>query len=90
VYERITTALVAGAYEFKIAIGEAWDENYGEGGASGGANLPFVLTTDFEPVRFRFVGATNVPSVRVPEAGGAAAGLVASAALAALRRSRRR
>jgi len=90
VYERTTTALPAGVYEFKIAIGEAWDENYGDGGTPNGANVPFVVPTDFALVRFRFIGATNVPSVLVPEAGGAAAALVASTALAAMRRSRRR
>ena len=37
IYSFATTALPAGSYETKVAINEAWDENYGEGGAPNGA-----------------------------------------------------
>ncbi len=33
----------AGSYEFKVVINHSWDENYGAGGASNGANIPLVL-----------------------------------------------
>ncbi|HEX2704134.1 MAG TPA: hypothetical protein VHM65_00095 [Candidatus Lustribacter sp.] len=33
----------AGSYELKLVINHAWDENYGAGGAMGGANIPVVL-----------------------------------------------
>ena len=41
-----TVTLPAGTYEFKAAINGSWDENYGAGGAPGGANV--VLTLDSE------------------------------------------
>ena len=34
-----TTAIPAGTYEAKVAIDEAWDENYGAGGARNGSNI---------------------------------------------------
>jgi hypothetical protein len=33
----------AGTYEFKVALNGSWDENYGEDGAPGGANIPLHL-----------------------------------------------
>src|SRR3954447_14757803 len=43
VYTFETTALPAGTYEGKVAINESWDENYGQGGVAGGANIPFTV-----------------------------------------------
>jgi hypothetical protein len=60
-----TTALPAGGYEAKAAINESWDENYGAGGAAGGANIPFTVHSDNEPVTFSFVSATNVLTITV-------------------------
>ena len=31
-----------GAYEYKVALNDSWDENYGAGGAPGGANIPLT------------------------------------------------
>ena len=42
-YSFSTTAIPAGNYEFKVAINESWDENYGAGGVPGGANIPFTV-----------------------------------------------
>ena len=36
-----TDALPSGTYEVKVAVGGSWDENYGVGGAPGGANYTF-------------------------------------------------
>ncbi len=33
IYTFSTTAIPAGSYEFKAALNESWDENYGAGGA---------------------------------------------------------
>ncbi|MGN6244676.1 MAG: pullulanase-type alpha-1,6-glucosidase [Motilibacteraceae bacterium] len=33
----------AGSYEYKVRLDGSWDENYGAGGAAGGANIPLVL-----------------------------------------------
>ncbi len=61
-----TSAIPAGSYEFKVAINESWDENYGAGGAPGGANIPFsVPANSGYIVTFRFESATNTPSVIV-------------------------
>lgn len=39
-----TFTVPAGDWEYKIAIGGSWDENYGAGGVAGGPNLTFSLT----------------------------------------------
>ncbi len=38
-------SLPAGSYEYKAALNNSWDENYGAGGAAGGANIPLSVTT---------------------------------------------
>ncbi len=48
-----TFALPAGAFEFKVALNGAWDENYGAGGAPGGANLVLTLAAG-KDVKFYF------------------------------------
>lgn len=40
---RRTVSLPAGSYAYKAAIDGSWDENYGAGGASGGADIPLAL-----------------------------------------------
>ncbi|QIZ06675.1 amylopullulanase [Priestia megaterium] len=40
----LTGTLPSGTYEYKIAIGGDWSENYGDGGASGGNNIKLTLT----------------------------------------------
>ncbi|WP_160719438.1 pullulanase X25 domain-containing protein [Bacillus sp. USDA818B3_A] len=39
-----TGTLSEGTYEYKIAIGGSWDENYGEGGTPGGNNIKLTLS----------------------------------------------
>ena len=41
IYTFTTTAIPQGSYEFKAAINEGWDENYGQGGAPGGDEYSF-------------------------------------------------
>jgi glycosidase len=41
--------LPAGGYEYKAALNGAWDENYGLGGAPGGANVPLNLGGEATP-----------------------------------------
>jgi glucoamylase len=38
-----TVPLPAGSYEYKAALNDAWDENYGLHAAPGGANVPLAL-----------------------------------------------
>ncbi len=52
-------SLPAGDYEFKIAVGGSWDENYGAGGTRGGQNIPFTVATDQAPVTISYVAATH-------------------------------
>ena len=35
-----TFQIPAGSYEYKVAINNSWDVNYGAGGAAGGSNIP--------------------------------------------------
>ena len=41
-----TWSLPAGSFEYKAALNDAWDENYGLHAASGGANIPLNLGAD--------------------------------------------
>jgi pullulanase-type alpha-1,6-glucosidase len=50
----------AGAFEYKVALNGSWDENYGAGGAPGGANIPLtapggVLTFTYDHATHRIV-----------------------------------
>lgn len=43
----------AGSWEYKVALNNSWDENYGAGGAPGGANIPLNLA-DPKAVKFYY------------------------------------
>lgn len=53
-----TVDLPAGTYEYKAAIDGSWDENYGAGGAPGGANIGLDVTAP-GPVTFYYDHATH-------------------------------
>ncbi len=53
-YTFVTTALPAGSYEGKVAVGGSWAENYGEGGTASGANMGFVVAQDNAAVTFNW------------------------------------
>ncbi len=42
-YTFVTTQIPAGSYLAKVTHGLTWDENYGVGGAPGGADIPFTV-----------------------------------------------
>ena len=54
-----TFSIPAGSYEYKVAINDGWDENYGAGGVPNGSNVAFSLasTTD---VTFEYDPHTHV------------------------------
>ncbi|MCC2312773.1 pullulanase-type alpha-1,6-glucosidase [Cellulomonas xiejunii] len=55
-----TFTIPPGSYEYKVAIGGTWDENYGAGGAPGGANLAYTVTGDApQPVTFVYDATTH-------------------------------
>jgi pullulanase len=70
-YTLRTSALPAGSYEVKVAIGESWDENYGAGGAPGGANISFSVGGDCAETVFQYNAATHVLTVSAGTGAGA-------------------
>jgi pullulanase-type alpha-1,6-glucosidase len=65
----MTDAIPAGAYEAKVAVGQSWDENYGEAGAPGGANIPFEVAEDGTVVSFVWNSGNKIMTIQV---GGSA------------------
>jgi glycosidase len=63
IYTFETQALPAGNYESKVGINESWDENYGQGGVPGGANIAFSVPTDNAIVKFSYDATTHVLSI---------------------------
>lgn len=41
-----TFSIPAGSWEYKVALNDSWDENYGLNAVQNGANIPLVLATD--------------------------------------------
>lgn len=58
-----TTAIPPGSYEAKVAINESWDENYGQNGVPGGANIPFNVSASNQKVTFSYDSNTHVLSI---------------------------
>ncbi len=65
IYTFTTSSLPADRYEVKVAIGESWSENYGEGGVQNGPNIPFVVPADCAPVLFSYDSITHLLTVTV-------------------------
>ncbi len=65
-----TFRVPAGSYEFKIAINDGWDENYGAGGVSNGPNIPLVLLGSADLV-FSFDDASHQIGVQPARLAGA-------------------
>ena len=63
-----TLSIPAGDYEAKVAINQSWDENYGEGGALDGANIPFTVPEDDTLVTFLFDSASKNMSIKLGDA----------------------
>ena len=63
-----TSSLPPGAYEAKVAIDEAWDENYGGGGVRDGANIPFTVGGAGDVVTFSYDQGSHVLDIAVTPA----------------------
>ncbi|MET3806136.1 pullulanase-type alpha-1,6-glucosidase [Nakamurella sp. UYEF19] len=70
-YTFSTNKIPAGSYDTKVAHGLSWDENYGAGGAPGGANISFTVAAGAK-VTFSYVLATHVLTVTSSTAASAA------------------
>ena len=70
---RGTFDVPAGGYDYKVALNDAWSENYGADGSPGGANIP--LTAPGGPVTFTYDHDTHriVDDSPKPLVNGAAA-----------------
>ncbi|SNT64250.1 alpha-1,6-glucosidases, pullulanase-type [Asanoa hainanensis] len=66
---RASFTVPAGAFEYKVALNGSWDENYGAGGAPGGANIP--LTAPGGLLTFTYDHATHRIVDDAPRALGA-------------------
>ncbi len=64
-YSFTTKSIPAGSYEAKVAINESWDENYGQGGAQNGANIPFSVPANNSTVTFTYNGTSHVLTIGV-------------------------
>jgi alpha-amylase len=47
-----TFQIPAGQYDYKVAIDDSWDINYGAGGAAGGSNITFTIPEGTTSVTF--------------------------------------
>ena len=68
-YVFMTDAIPAGAYEAKVAVDQTWDENYGEAGAPGGANIPFEVPADGTLVSFVWNSDNKIMTIQVGGSG---------------------
>ena len=63
-----TSILPPGTYEAKVAIDEAWDENYGAGGTPGGANIAFTVASAGDTASFSYDQSTHALDIAVTPA----------------------
>jgi hypothetical protein len=54
VWKFTANTIPSGAWEFKVALGGTWDENYGLAGEPDGANIPFTVANTGDPVNFYY------------------------------------
>ena len=67
----------AGAYEFKVAHGLSWDENYGAGGVRDGANISVSVPSDGVVLTIDYTLSSHEVRTTLSRAGagGAVAGV---------------
>jgi len=61
-----TFNIPAGSYEYKVALGGSWGENYGVDGVRDGGNYALVLEAD-SVVTFTYDSATHLVTVTIGE-----------------------
>lgn len=60
-----TFQLPEGQYEYKVAINNSWDVNYGAGGAAGGSNIPISIPQGSSSVTFVWDQVSHVVTHRL-------------------------
>ncbi|HEY3484434.1 MAG TPA: alpha-amylase family glycosyl hydrolase, partial [Ilumatobacteraceae bacterium] len=60
-----TSQLPVGDYQFKVAIGESWDENYGRDGVRGGDNMSFSIGAPGDTVTITYNERNHMTRVSV-------------------------
>jgi pullulanase-type alpha-1,6-glucosidase len=55
----VTLTLAAGSYEYKAALNNSWDINYGLGAVPGGPNIPLMVPAGGAAVTFFYDNATH-------------------------------
>jgi glycosidase len=60
-----SSLLPPGDYQAKVAIDEAWDENYGAGGVADGPNIPFTVENFGDVVTFSYDQVSHVLTIDV-------------------------
>ena len=68
-YTFSTGKLAAGNYEVKIAHDESWDENYGQDGVPGGANIPFTVPASCTEIFFTYDPVTHLLDIGTAPGG---------------------
>src|SRR4051812_41109323 len=58
-----TATIPQGSYECKVAINEGWDENYGQNGQAGGANIPFTVKNTTAQVTFTYDPTSHILTI---------------------------
>ncbi|MFG2820887.1 alpha-amylase family glycosyl hydrolase [Kitasatospora sp. NPDC048365] len=59
-----TTAIPAGSWNTKVTVGQSWTENYGAGGAAGGANIGFTVPAGGATTTFTYSSASHLLTVQ--------------------------
>jgi len=70
-YTWSTDQIPVGSYDFKVAHGLSWTENYGAGGVAGGSNLSLSVPSAGSVVTISYVLATHQISVKSSKPGAA-------------------
>jgi glycosidase len=60
-----TGVLPPGDYAVKVAIDQAWDENYGAGGVPNGPDIPFTVTSGGDVVTFSYDQVTHLLDIGI-------------------------
>jgi len=63
VFSWATTQIPAGTWQFKVAHGLSWDENYGDGGVLKGGNITLTVPADGAKTTFTYDSATHLTTV---------------------------